>query len=148
MIAYFDTSALVKFYIDEKDSDLVKKIIDTSEIVFTSKIAYIEILSVFFRLKREGAIAEKDHRKILKSFITDWGSYALIEVTDRVMIISGQLVELYPLRSLDAIHLGSALFVQKEVEEDMAFVCFDARLGRAAAEENFKVIPEMLNGVG
>lgn len=146
MIAYFDTSALVKFYIFEEGSDIVKSIIEESESVVTSKIAYIESLSVFSRLKREGIITEKEYRKLLKSFITDWDSYVTVEVTDRILKISGHLVELYSLRGFDALHLSSALFVQREIGEDMTFVCYDMRLWRAAVEESFKVIPERLNG--
>ncbi|QPM67336.1 type II toxin-antitoxin system VapC family toxin [Atribacter laminatus] len=145
MIAYFDTSALIKFYIDEKDSDLVKETVKSSEVVFTSKISYVEMFSVFSRIKRDQAITENDYRRILKSFIVDWESYAVIEITNRILNISSQLFEFYPLRSLDALHLGSALFTQKEVDEDIAFVCFDNRLWKAAKEENFKVIPESLN---
>ena len=82
----------------------------------------------------------------MKSFITDWDSYVTVEVTDRILKISGHLVELYPLRGFDALHLSSALFIQREIGEDMAFVCYDMRLWRAAVEESFKIIPERLNG--
>lgn len=145
MIAYFDTSALIKFYIDEKDSDLVKKTLKDSEVIFTSKIAYVEMFSVFSRIKKDQAITENDYRKMLKSFIIDWESYAVIDITDRTLNITSQLFEFYPLRSLDALHLGSALLIQKEIDDDITFVCFDNRLWKAAKEENFKVIPENLN---
>ena len=60
---------------------------------------------------------------------------ALIKIDDAVLERAAHL-EPVGLRSLDAIHLATALSVQKHLE---AFLVYDQRLGQAAAELGLKV---------
>lgn len=56
---YFDSSALVKRYVEEPGSDRVNSILANAGIVTTSKLTYPEILSAFARRHKVGEIPKK-----------------------------------------------------------------------------------------
>jgi len=59
----------------------------------------------------------------------------LLALTEEVRRVAGRL-ELARLRSLDAIHLATALHVREEVD---GFVCYDGRLIEAARSAGLSV---------
>ena len=64
MIAYLDTSSLVKLYSIETGSDVVRSLVETSECVTTSTIAYAEARATLARQRREGASVRSAVRRL------------------------------------------------------------------------------------
>jgi uncharacterized protein len=111
---YIDTSALVKLYIDEADSDACVEVVADSVLV-SSRLLYCEFRS---------ALLGKEFRKIIstESMNDAWQRFER-DVSDRVIrfVSLNDLViqdaqdllnELHPkvsMRSLDAIHLATFL---------------------------------------
>ncbi|RJX24930.1 MAG: PIN domain-containing protein [Dethiobacter sp.] len=142
MICYFDTSALVKLYVEEDGSDIVTKAVERCSLVSTSKVAYAEARAAFARSRREGILTEIDYEDIRENFQEDWTSYFSLEVTDRIIMKTGKLVERYCLRGFDAIHLASAIVLAESLkEEELLTGCWDARLWEAFRKAGFKIIP-------
>lgn len=54
MIAYFDTSALVKLYVTEEYSQDVSELLERTDVAVCHDIAFVEANSAFGRLKRVG----------------------------------------------------------------------------------------------
>jgi len=52
-----------------------------------------------------------------------------------VLALAKVLLERYPLRALDAIHLASAISLQKGIQEPLQFAAADSRLLDAASAE-------------
>ena len=113
MNIYLDTSALVKLYIEEDGSDIVNDRTDRATIVSTSKIAYAETLSAFVRCKDEKVLLKKDYDKCIACFKFDWEMYFVIEVSEKVIKIAGELIENHRIRGFDSIHLASAVVLRK-----------------------------------
>ncbi len=64
MIAYRDTSALVKLYAAEEDGrELVRLAVEESERVATSTVAYAEARAGLARKQREGVFTADDLRR-------------------------------------------------------------------------------------
>lgn len=143
---YFDTSALVKRFIREKGSKTIQQIFNQKDIlVTTAKVTYVEALAAFARRKREGYISEKDFNAICRILFREWKSYYIIELTNEVLEISRNLLIKYPLRSLDAIHLASAMILKNKLQS-LSFACCDLRLLSVAQKEGFLIInPEEEN---
>ena len=59
MIIYFDTSSLVKLYVEETDSEKIRDFADNASIISTSKIAYAEARAAFAGKQRETRYACK-----------------------------------------------------------------------------------------
>jgi len=139
MILYLDTSALVKFYVEEPGSRAVRALLERAQVVSTSRVAYVEMRAGLARKLRQGELREKEYKHILSAFEKDWKDYFVIEVSKSVANLGGELVEKHPLRALDALHLASALFLRERVRSDVFFSSFDERLNEAAKAEGLAV---------
>lgn len=143
MILYLDTSALVKRYFREPFSDeVVLRWKEATEIVISS-VAYAESLASFYRKKRESGLKEAVIRRIIEAFRLEWKSFIRIEVNEELDSYLDRVIERYPLRGFDAIHLASAVLVREGLPEELLFVCFDQVLARAARKEGFEIFPQI-----
>ena len=136
-MTYLDTSALVKRYVKEEGSEIVGSLFATEERLITAKIAYAEALAAFCRRRREGYLAEKDYASLCQRFESEWEAYIdVVELTDRVLKDTRRLIDNYPLRGSDAIHLASALLIKNRVKGEFTFLCSDRNLLDAAGKED------------
>jgi predicted nucleic acid-binding protein len=138
LILYLDTSSLVKLYIEETHSNLVKKWVRGAEIASTCRIAYPEAISAFNRRFKSGDLVKSEYDVVLKSFSKEWLSFAVIDFDE---IEAGQLVQKYGLRGFDAVHLSSAKLIKKQQNGvSLSFSSFDEKLNSAAAAEGLAVL--------
>jgi len=137
---YFDSSALVKRYLREVGSESVNAILLSKQTVATSKLAYPEILSAFMRKHRSGKLAQKPLRSVIDQFESDWKYFFIIEFHDDLFPAIKALVEKYPLKGADSLHLSSALWLKHTAREDVRFVSSDLNLLKAAESEDLHVI--------
>jgi predicted nucleic acid-binding protein len=135
MILYLDTSALVKLYIDEAGSEDVKRQVEEAQVVATSRVAYVEARAGAARKRREGELSDAEYRHLLESLEADWENYFIVEVSEGIAKLGGELVDRRPLRGFDAIHLASGLLLKRRTRLKVAFLCFDERLKEAAGAE-------------
>lgn len=68
MILYLDTSSIVKLYVQEAHSVLVKEWVENAEIVATCRIAYPEVMSAIGKRFRQGDLSEKDFDLLVAKF--------------------------------------------------------------------------------
>ena len=139
-VLYLDTSALLKAFIAEDGTSEVRAWMRTADVHASSAIAGLETASALARLAREGG-GTAAIGKAKAAFEEAWKDFAQVEV-DEVLGEAARLVELHPLRSLDAIHLASALRIQGSGHA-IQFACFDDRLRAAALKEGLKILPPM-----
>lgn len=139
MILYLDTSSLVKLYIEEEGSRMVKRQVSEAEAVATSNVAYAEARAAFARKHRERGLSEEEYRHVVDDFRGEWGAYLVIDVSEAVIALAGDLAERHDLRGFDAIHLASALVLRDKMQSSVAFSCADERLQAAAEAEGLSI---------
>ena len=133
MWAYFDTSALVKRYVDEAGRRQVLQLLRRHECV-ASAVLPVELRSALRRRVTEGALEAARVPQILKRVAADRAYWTLVEVGTEVLSAAEKLVAVHPLRTLDAIHVASAqVFATGVSESDLMFVSADKRQTEAAA---------------
>lgn len=132
---YLDTSALVKRFVTEKGSELVSALLGSEEPIGTAKIAYVEIHSGLARKRRLSELPESDYTSACERFESDWPLYVRVDLLDEVLLLARDLIRRHPLRGLDAIHLASAINLERALEEEVTFVAADNRLLQAAKGE-------------
>ena len=137
---YLDTSALVKRYVSERGSGIIHSFFEKEESKVTAKVAYAEALAAFSRRRREGYITEKDYVSLCQRFESEWEAYIVVELSDEVLKATRRLIDNYPLRGFDAIHLASALLIKNRVKEGITFTCSDKNLLDAAEKENLNTV--------
>jgi uncharacterized protein len=136
---YLDTSALIKRFVREVGSGAVDSLVTREGPVATSRIAYAEVFSALARRKREGDLSEQAYLVASRQVEAEWMALVLVDVTDNVLKSARRLVERYPLRDFDAIHVASALGLRKELGVELTFAAADRRQLEAARAEGLTV---------
>ncbi len=137
---YFDSSALVKKYVQEAGSEEVLALAAGEELLLSSKLAYPEILSGLGRKRREQGITEKDFKTAIELFEADWAAFLVIEFQDDLLTFIKQMCLRHALKGADLVHLASAVWFRKMAREKVTFVASDAQLLRAAKAEKLEII--------
>ena len=126
MPAYIDSSALLKRYLDEPDSDAAQELLDDAGGIFTSRVTVVEVRRGISRIENP---VERGMAKTL--FMHDLSLMFVIEADAQVCELAAEFAERTTLRSLDAIHVASA---QRALGATAHFVTFDVRQAAAARE--------------
>ncbi len=138
MIVYFDSSALVKLYVDEPGSEAVEKWRSASRVSATSRVALPELLSALARRMKDGSLRPADVGRAVSAVGRDWQGLHVVELDE---IRAGDLALKYALRGFDAIHLDAALTVAERASgADFRFSSFDSRQVAAAKAEGLAVL--------
>ncbi len=138
MNLYLDTSALIKLYVDEPGSLVVRRSTGEAHLVATAEIAYVELRAALARRRREGYITPRDYRQAITDIHADWLTYFVIEVGSTIVRQAGEIAERYSLRAYDAVHLASALSLHRGTGKAAFFGCWDANLSAAAVKAGMK----------
>lgn len=141
MKLYLDTSALVKFYVEEVGSATIREAIARAETVATTAIAYVEACAAFARRRREGRLSRGDYRRVIQDLQSDWENYLLLEVTHELIRRAADLAAIHPLRAYDAMHLASAKVLQERLQGPIFFACWDSNLSAGAKREGLSLVP-------
>jgi len=137
---YFDTSALIKRFVEEPGSNRVDAVLAGEPILATSKVAFAEVHAGLARKLREKALTTTAYRKTSRAFDTDWRAYLRVDLADGLLLIVRDLVRRHPLRGFDAIHLASAMRLQEQLGEEVQVIASDDRLLTAAREEGLQTL--------
>jgi uncharacterized protein len=130
---YLDTSSLVKLYVAEPGSDVVRGLVTQATVVATFGIAYPETRAALARRRRERALTVAAFARARRAFEDDWARYLALAVSASTCREAGELAERHGLRGYDAAHLASYLEVARGAGvTDTRFSSFDDRLNRAA----------------
>jgi predicted nucleic acid-binding protein len=138
VILYLDSSSLVKIYLEEAESDLVREWVGAAEAIATSRVAYPETLSAFTRRRQQGDLDSHAFDLLRESLDSDWTRFVLMPVKERR---AGALAVRHVLRGFDAIHLAAVSDLREVLTGDrVVFSSFDGRLLRAARAEGVAVL--------
>jgi len=137
---YLDTSALLKLYVDEEGSTLVRRATEDARFIATSVFAYVEARAALVRRRHHGDLSPIDYRRLVRDLEVDWSRFLTVAVSDSILRESARLSEVHRLRAYDAIHLASASAVHGHVVEPFLFGCWDHDLEKAARREGFELL--------
>jgi predicted nucleic acid-binding protein len=127
MWAYFDTSALVKRYVEETGRGDVLQLLRRNDLV-TSAVLPVELRSGLRRRVADGSLDAARLPAILKHVASDRQYWTLVDVGTEVLAAAETLVGAHPIRTLDAIHVASAqLFAARLSMPGLTFVSADKR---------------------
>lgn len=132
MIAYFDTSALIKLYVSEAHRPAVLELRDASEVLATSIVSHVEVHSAFARRMREDRSSAESLLLDRQAFSDDWAQWLLLPVDQPLVTLAGRYAETFALRAYDSLHLAAAQTLRQRSGLEVAFACFDRRLNDAA----------------
>ena len=132
MTTYVDSSALLKRYVAEPDSDVAHQLLTIDPVLVTSWVTVIEVRRNLARLFSGPALARA--RELAEA---DFDAMALVVCDAATCTAATTIAEALQVRSLDAIHLASA---QRLLISDLTFITFDLRQGQAARALGLRVL--------
>jgi hypothetical protein len=129
-----DTSAVAKFYVPEKESRSIRRLLEHADQACVSELVRPEIMAVFHRRLREGSWNRRDFLAAVRQFQHDdlAGFWTWLPIDGFILRAAAEIFATLPseifLRSSDCIHLITALH-----HNFTEFLTFDAQQTRAAA---------------
>lgn len=132
MILFCDTSALLKLYLHEDESDTVAQQASASSAVAVSRIAWAEAMSGMARKAREQTQDASTIFLARQTVAADWPRFVKLEVTQTLVELAGDYAEAFALRAYDSIQLASVRTLHLELPGEVRFACYDSRLVKAA----------------
>jgi uncharacterized protein len=124
-VTYADASALVKLVVEEPESRAMNRWFVESTRVMTSRVGLIETLRAAGRRAHDPAHRDQVIRDV-----------EVLELNPAITIVAAHLKPV-GLRTLDAIHVASALALGSELD---AFVTYDDRMAEAARAIGLPVV--------
>jgi len=143
VVAYFDTSYLVKLFLPETGTDRAKELLAAANVISTSLISYAEMGSALARQKREGWITEDKQRVLMAEFRDNWVKFNRIGISEQLVARASELADIHSLKGADSIHLASALqFAKAGRGIEVLFATADERLRKGAVMEGLAIPAE------
>ena len=133
MIVFCDTSALLKLFVDEEHSESMAVTALAADSLAVSRLTWAEVMSAIARRARDMPRDAAALAKARQAFVDRWPDFVTMEVTQWVVEQAGEYAEAFALRAYDSVQLATLQTLRLQVDEEVRFACFDARLRKAAA---------------
>ena len=125
MSLYVDSSALLKRYVDEPDSDVAEALLTGEDSLLTARHTIVEVRRSLARL-----LSGQELARARSTFVDDLEALSLIELDEVTCEAAASVAELTGARTLDALHLAAARRVGGPAA--VPFLTFDVRQAQAA----------------
>ena len=131
MTQYVDTSVLLKRYVDEPDSDRVDELLGGDHELVTGRHTLVEMRRNLARLLEPVAAT-----RARADFADDVAAFSIVELDSDTCELAASIAEQTGVRTLDALHLGSA----RRLGVRIRFLTFDVRQADVARILGFDVV--------
>jgi predicted nucleic acid-binding protein len=129
---YVHSSALLKRYVEEPDSDLADSHLRSDPSLLTSRHTIVEVRRNLARL-----LAGRELASARAAFAADLEVLSIVELDEVTCEGAAQVAEVTGVRTLDALHLAAA---QRVGGPAVPFLTFDIRQAQAARALGLTVI--------
>lgn len=143
---FFDSSAIVKRYVNENGSNFVDALADvkSGNLILLARITRVEVAAAFARRLKNNSISSADAQNALAAFQHDLSNnYFTVEITPILLSIAINLATKHALRGYDAVQLAAALEANDESIanglQPLTLVSADTELNTAAQSEGLSI---------
>lgn len=139
---YIDASAWVKCYYKETGTVWMQNFLLRGEPLACSYLGVVEVIATFARKHKAGEINASELSEKEAALEEDWNSFIQIQLTAEVMEFARETAKNLALRGADAVHLASAIFLQRRLAptEGLVLITSDQELKLAAQLSGLAVI--------
>jgi predicted nucleic acid-binding protein len=134
VIAYVDTSVLIKLVVEEPGSDDAARIWDAADTVVCTRLLFVEARAALAMAHRLHRLTAARHRRAVRELADLSLQLTIVEMTAELVDAAGDLAEAHALRGYDAVHLAAALTLG-----DPVFASADRDLCAAASRHGLAV---------
>ncbi len=140
MNVYGESSAILAWLLDEDSAAEVRRFLTGADIIVASDLTLIECDRVLLRAAALGELTEAEAADRRAHLATASAHWHLLRIAAEVVDRARQSFPGEPIRTLDAIHLASALVARGAVAE-LRLLSLDDRVRRAAARLGLEALP-------
>jgi uncharacterized protein with PIN domain len=124
---YLESSALLAWLFDEPDAARVIRAVDQAEVVATSSLTIVEAERAIHRAVARRLIKEAAAQRLRGWLTHERSNWITMALTADVLTRAGRAFPVEPVRTLDAIHLATALAFT-EALPDLKMLALDRRV--------------------
>ncbi|MDR4509817.1 MAG: type II toxin-antitoxin system VapC family toxin [Candidatus Brocadiaceae bacterium] len=136
---YIDTSAYLKIFLKERGSDKVRKLVKENNLL-ASAILISECFSAFSRRRQGKEIDVKIFERLVNRVKKDVPYIEIVRLTDDVLRRTEEILLQSSVRTLDAVHIASALLFQETTGIDLTFATADKRQAEFTNDKGLKAV--------
>lgn len=140
ILYYLDASAWVKRYYQEDGTTWVQELFTHNQTIACASLGMIEVMATLSRKCKAKEITLSQFKQKARELEDDWERFIKIQMTYEVVHAAKELTKKLSLRGSDAVHLSSALSLQKrftEKDDQLVMVASDYELKGAAESYGF-----------
>jgi uncharacterized protein len=128
---YVDSSALMKRYVREADTERANQLLASDPEVVTARHTLVEVRRNLARLLDPAGAANAR-----QDFAADLADISIVELDEGTCEVAATIAEQTGVRALVALHLGAA----RRFGTGISFLTFDVRQAEAARSLGFRVL--------
>lgn len=132
MSLYVDSSALLKRYVEEPDSDVAESMLRSDPSLLTARHTIVEVRRNLARL-----LEGRDLGAARSAFADDLEVLSIIELDEVTCEAAAEIAEVTGVRTLDGMHLAAA---RRAGAPAVSLLTFDVRLAQAARALDLTVV--------
>ncbi len=140
MRLYAESSAVLAWLLGETEGEHVRSLLMGADAVFTSRLTLVETERVLIRAQLVEDLREADiidRRRVFTRATRRWN---LLQLHEEILDRARRPFPGEPIRTLDALHLASALVARGAVPE-LAVLSLDRSIRTSSVDLGFEVLP-------
>ncbi|MCC6848898.1 MAG: type II toxin-antitoxin system VapC family toxin [Deltaproteobacteria bacterium] len=132
MSLYVDTSALLKRYVAEDDSEACERFLLGDLSWITARHTWVEVVRNLSRL-----LSGAERARVKTIFRSDWSRMHVVEIDATLCERAGDLAETLQVRTLDALHFAAA---ERAGAGGLPYLTYDIRQAQVARSLGWSVL--------
>ena len=141
-IFFFDSNAIVKYYVIEPGSIWVRNLVDTNgNIGLVCEVSIAEVAAALSQIQRGKRFGRTFMQDAYRRFRSDLRNARLIShpADWKTLELAAELAMRHPLKGCDAIQVASAIIAEQTVGRKLIFISGDLQALRAATGEGLAI---------
>lgn len=140
MNLYAESSAVLAWLFKEKPAPLLKEILAGAELVVASDLTLVECDRALIQAEAAGRLSQIEASQRRALFEAASARWVLLSLEGEVLERARRRFPHEPIRTLDSLHLASALTARHSISE-LALLSLDQRVRENGAALGFDVLP-------
>jgi len=128
---YLEPSAVVAWLFNEASAATVIRAMEEADLIVTSQLTIVEAERAIQRVVAQGIVKESRAHKLRGALEHERARWTTMELTDGVLARAGSVFPIEPVKTLDAIHLATALAFSESFP-DLKVLALDRRISENA----------------
>ena len=140
MTLYAESSAVLSWLFGEPPGDEALRLLTSATTIFASELTLLECERVIHRAEATGRLDSRDAEATRSRLEAATGSWNVFRVGTVIMDRARRPFPREPVRTLDALHLATALQIG-EFQRELQILTFDRRIRENAVALGIDVLP-------